>query len=54
VALLDAAERPLYQRISGKVRHLHALGLILSRIASSLGVADKTVATALLWARRRE
>jgi hypothetical protein len=47
VALLEATEGPLYQRISAEVRQLHRLGLDLSRIALHLDVSGKTAARAL-------
>jgi len=50
-ALIGATERPLYQRISAEVKHLHELGLSLTRITQHLGVTDKTATKALSWAK---
>lgn len=49
VALLDTAERPVYQRIASKALHLRELGLSDRVIAQRLGVSDKTVGKAIQW-----
>jgi hypothetical protein len=49
VALLEAEERPAYQRIADEAKKLHRLGLSNSKIARHLGVDDKTVAKAIRW-----
>ena len=48
-AILETLEAPTYQRIAEKARHLHQLGLNLSRIAQALGVSDKTVGKGIAW-----
>lgn len=53
VTLSEATAIPLYQSISSEVRHLHRLGLSLSRIAAHLDVSDKTAAKALAWSAHR-
>lgn len=52
VVLRDEAAAPLYQRIAGKARHLHQLGLGPSAIARRLNTTDKTVVKALAWLAR--
>lgn len=49
VALLEAEERPVYQRIAGEVKKLVRLGMGPSVIARRLGVDAKTVAKAIRW-----
>ena len=53
VAVLETERAPEYQRIAQKAAHLHRLGLSMSRIATALGVTDKTVAKAIRWLDRR-
>ena len=48
-ALLEAEERPMYQRIAEEAAHLRRLGMNLNRIAGYLGVDRTTVTRALRW-----
>jgi hypothetical protein len=47
VALLEAAERPVYQRIAGEALQLRRLGMNNAVIARKLGVDAKTVEKAI-------
>ena len=49
VALLEAEERPVYQRIAEQAENFYLLGLSNCKIARHLGVDDKTVAKAIRW-----
>ncbi|CAG0975644.1 hypothetical protein BURK2_01555 [Burkholderiales bacterium] len=49
VALVETSEPPVYQQIAGKALQLHELGLSDRKIASRLGVTDKTVHKAIAW-----
>ena len=51
VALLEAEERPVYQRIAEEVVNLVRLGMRNSAIARRLNVDAKTVAKGLKWRR---
>jgi hypothetical protein len=48
-ALSGVAEPPLYQRIAGKVLHLHRLGFNKRCIGKHIDVDDKTVAKTIRW-----
>jgi hypothetical protein len=48
VALLDAAEQPVYQRIAGEAAKLMRMRIRKSPIARRMGVDAKTVKKALL------
>jgi hypothetical protein len=53
--VLRVADRlPKYQVIAARAVHLRRLGLRNVRIASLLGVDDKTVAKAIAWITRSE
>jgi transposase-like protein len=47
IALVEAAEPPIYLKIGEKARHLRELGTSDKAIARALGVSDKTVAKAI-------
>jgi hypothetical protein len=49
VALLEAEERPVYQRIAGEAAHLRRLGMNSARIALHFRVDAKTVRKAINW-----
>jgi hypothetical protein len=49
VALVETAERPVYQQIAAQALQLRELGLSDRVIASRLGVTDKTVAKGIGW-----
>jgi DNA-binding transcriptional regulator YhcF (GntR family) len=49
VALVDTADRPVYQQIATKALQLRELGLSDRVIAKRLGVSDKTVPKAIRW-----
>jgi len=49
VALLEAEERPVYQRIAGDVEQLRKLGMNCPQIARRLQIDPKTVAKAISW-----
>ena len=49
--VLETDILPAYQRIAQKAVVLQRLGLSLSRIATALGVTDKTIAKAITWMR---
>jgi len=49
VALLEAEERPVYQRIAEEASQLQRLGMNIARIALHLGVDAKTVKKAADW-----
>jgi len=49
VKLLDAEDRPVYQRIASKALRLRQLGLSVAGVARALDVSDKTVAKAIKW-----
>jgi hypothetical protein len=49
VALVEIAERPVYQRIARKAPQLRELGMSDRTIAGRLGVTDKTIAKAIAW-----
>ena len=49
VALVETAERPVYQRIARKDLQLRELGMSDRMIAGRLGVTDKTIAKAIAW-----
>ncbi|HSE15113.1 MAG TPA: hypothetical protein VLB08_05935 [Candidatus Deferrimicrobium sp.] len=49
MALLEAEERPIFQRIAEQAENLKQLGLSNSKIAQLLGVDDKTVVKAIRW-----
>lgn len=51
MALVETAERPVYQRIARKALRLRELGLTDRVIAVGLGATDKTVAKAVRWLR---
>ena len=46
---MDAADRPVYQRIAVKALQLQELGLSDRVIARRLHVTDKTVAKGIAW-----
>lgn len=47
VALIETAERPIYQQIARKALQLRELGMSDRMIARRIGVTDKTVAKAI-------
>lgn len=49
VALVESAERPVYQQIARKALQLRELGLSDRVIAARLGVTDKTAGKAIRW-----
>ena len=49
VALLNAAEPPVYQRIARKALQLREPGMSDRAIAGRLGVTDKSIAKAIAW-----
>ena len=51
MALIEASAAPPYQQIAAEAARLALLGLSRARIATALGVTDKTVAKALRWLR---
>ncbi|MHB8834943.1 MAG: hypothetical protein ACYC9Y_04465 [Candidatus Methylomirabilia bacterium] len=52
VALLEAEERPVYQKIAGEVVKLMRLGMRNAAIARKLGVDAKTVKKSIDQARQ--
>lgn len=52
VALLEAEERPVYQRIAEEAERLLRLGMNYAKIARRLEVDAKTIAKAIAWATR--
>ena len=49
VALLEAEEQPVYQRIAGDVAKLAKLGMRNAAVARRLGVDPKTVSKSMEW-----
>jgi len=49
LALLETSPPPLYQQVAPRAAVLKSLGIRTSRIASELGVDEKTVRRALGW-----
>lgn len=54
MALLEAVERPVYQRIAEEASQLRRLGMNNARIAQHLQVDAKTVAKATEWLSQRD
>lgn len=52
MAVVEASSAPIYQQIARKAAQLRQLGLSKVEIARRLGVTDKTVAKAIVWAER--
>ena len=52
VALLEAEERPVYQRIAGEATRMQRLGMRKAAIARKFGVDAKTVGKAIRFLSR--
>lgn len=52
VALLEAEEWPVCQKIAGEAERLLRLGMNYAKIPRRLGIDAKTVAKATAWATR--